>query len=68
MNALDSLPSALRYTHQALNLYRKANHPKGTAICMNYLGNVYDKLGDYEKSVGHYSHATRFVSKEPRLL
>jgi tetratricopeptide (TPR) repeat protein len=66
---------ALKYTHKALEIYRKTlsnpNHPL-IARCLNNLGGIYDAQGDvnrsfeyYEQAIKMYSHLTPSLSSQP---
>jgi tetratricopeptide (TPR) repeat protein len=66
---------ALKYTHKALEIYRKTlsnpNHPL-IARCLNNLGGIYDAQGDvnrsfeyYEQAIKMYSHLSPSLSSQP---
>jgi tetratricopeptide (TPR) repeat protein len=71
----NELNYALKYTHKALEIYRKtfsnSNHPL-IARCLNNLGGIYDAQGDvnrsfeyYEQAIKIYSHLTPSLSNQP---
>jgi tetratricopeptide (TPR) repeat protein len=71
----NELNYALKYTHKALEIYRKTfsnlNHPL-IARCLNNLGGIYDAQGDvnrsfeyYEQAIKIYSHLTPSLSNQP---
>jgi len=51
---LDNLDKAMQYTESALEYYREIEHytGKGTGVtlCLNELGSIYHKMGNYEKA------------------
>jgi tetratricopeptide (TPR) repeat protein len=66
---------ALKYTHKALEIYRKTlsnpNHPL-IGRCLNNLGGIYDAQGDvnrsfeyYEQAIKIYSHLSPSLASQP---
>jgi tetratricopeptide (TPR) repeat protein len=71
----NELNRALKYTHKALEVYRKTfsnpNHPL-IGRCLNNLGGIYDKQGDvnrsfeyYEQAIKIYSHLSPSLANQP---
>ncbi|CAF1419503.1 unnamed protein product [Rotaria magnacalcarata] len=71
----NELNRALKYTHKALDIYRKTlsnpTHPL-IARCLNNLGAIYDTQGDvnrsfeyYEQAIKIYSHLAPSLSNQP---
>jgi tetratricopeptide (TPR) repeat protein len=71
----NELNRALKYTHKALEIYRKTfsnpNHPL-IARCFNNLGGICDAQGDvnrsfeyYEQAIKIYSHLTPSLANQP---
>ncbi|CAF1379743.1 unnamed protein product [Adineta steineri] len=58
----NQLNHALKYTHKALDIYRKTlpnqNHPL-IARCLNNLGTIYDAQGDVNRSFEYYEQAVK---------
>ncbi|HYK44226.1 MAG TPA: tetratricopeptide repeat protein, partial [Parafilimonas sp.] len=49
-----SADSALKYALDGLQLAKDINSPKGEAICLDALGNVYFHIGDNAKALEYY--------------
>ncbi|CAF1018317.1 unnamed protein product [Adineta steineri] len=67
----NQLNHALKYTHKALDSYRKTlpnqNHPL-IARCLNNLGTIYDAQGDVNRSFEYYEQAVKmYTSISPAL-
>jgi tetratricopeptide (TPR) repeat protein len=60
-NAADSLPQAVAVGQQALALCRRVPAPAKTARVLNYLANVYDKLGEFAQALQSYQEALRLA-------
>lgn len=62
----NDLNLALKYTHKALDMYRKTlpnqNHPL-VARCLNNLGGIYDAQGDVNRSFEYYEQAIKMYSQ-----
>lgn len=57
LNARDSPDRALEYGNRGLQLAQNINFKKGVADCLNNIGIVYQKLGNYEESRRRYLEA-----------
>ena len=57
---------ALKYTHKALDMYRRTlsnpHHPM-IARCLNNLGGIYDAQGDVNRSFEYYEQAIKMYSQ-----
>jgi two-component system, NtrC family, sensor kinase len=55
--------TALQYATEGLELARKSNYVRGEALCVNALGNVFFKVGDYTKALEMYNRNLELKEK-----
>ncbi|MBC8110683.1 MAG: tetratricopeptide repeat protein [Verrucomicrobia bacterium] len=56
--AQDKLTQAMQFARQSLSAYQKARHSRGMGVALNRMANIYDKIGNYEKSIESYVRAS----------
>ena len=55
--------SAMKYTNEAIALYKKFDYPTGIPFCLSNLGKINAAKGYYAKSIGNFKEAIEIFDK-----